>query len=119
MINSGKLILKGWGEMTDDVMKKVESLLFDDEKPKEPEIITKKIEEEPETIEELEVTKEPEKPKSVKTTRKGISMDFIEIFFDGHMEISGTKIKTVPGSEIETGNLKFVFEDNSVKVYEI
>ena len=43
----------------------------------------------------------------------------VEIFFDGIMEIQGTKIKIVPGGEVESDNLKFVFDENSVKIYEI
>ena len=43
----------------------------------------------------------------------------VEIFFDGIMEIQGTKIKIVPGGEVESGNLRFVFDENSVKIYEI
>jgi len=31
--------------------------------------------------------------------------------------MSGAEIKTVPGCEIETGRLRFVFGNDSVKVY--
>lgn len=114
--------------MTDDVMKKVESLLFDEDEVPEKEAEEqktekpKKIIKEPEEDEEEreEKHKEETKPKKeLKPIRKETSMNYVEIFFDGRIEISGTRIKVVPGSEIETGNLKFVFEDNSAKIYEI
>jgi len=101
--------------MTDDVMKKVESLLFDeDEVPEEPE----KHEEPEEELEETEeIVEKPKKEPKKDPVRKGISM--AEIFFDGIMEIQGMKIKIVPGGEVESGNLRFVFDENSVKIYEI
>ena len=101
--------------MTDDVMKKVESLLFDeDEAPEEPE----KHEGPEEELEETEeIVEKPKKEPKKDPVRKGISM--VEIFFDGIMEIQGMKIKIVPGGEVESGNLRFVFDENSVKIYEI
>ena len=121
MINSGKLILKGWKKMTDDIMKKVESLLFDeDEVPEEPEK-HKELEEEADKTEEPEEVEEaietPKGKQKKEPLRKGTSM--VEIFFDGIMEIQGMKIKIVPGGEVESGNLRFVFDENSVKIYEI
>ena len=107
--------------MTDDVMKKVESLLFDeDEVPEEPEKHEepeKELEETEEVVEnpKEELKKEPAPKKD--PVRKGTSM--VEIFFDGIMEIQGMKIKIVPGGEVESGNLRFVFDENSVKIYEI
>lgn len=107
--------------MTDDVMKKVESLLFDEdeapegpEKHKEPEKEPDKIEK-PEEVEEVIET--PKGKQKKEPLRKGTSM--VEIFFDGIMEIQGMKIKIVPGGEVESGNLRFVFDENSVKIYEI
>ena len=107
--------------MTDDVMKKVESLLFDEdeapegpEKHEEPEEELEKTEEVVENPKE-ELKKEPAPRKDL--VRKGTSM--VEIFFDGIMEIQGMKIKIVPGGEVESGNLRFVFDENSVKIYEI
>lgn len=116
--------------MTDDVMKKVESLLFDED---DEEVQLQEIKEEvpEETVEEpieKEIEKEEvkqkknskeEKPNKTFTPKRENSMDFVEIFFDGRMEIQGARIKIVPGSEVESGNLKFVFGDDSVKVYEI
>ena len=107
--------------MTDDVMKKVESLLFDEdkvpEKPKKHEEPEEELEETEEVIEKPkeEPRKEPAPKKD--PVRKGTSM--VEIFFDGIMEIQGMKIKIVPGGEVESGNLRFVFDENSVKIYEI
>ena len=101
--------------MTDDVMKKVESLLFDeDEVPEEPE---KHEEPEKELEETEEVIEAPKGKQKKEPLRKGTSM--VEIFFDGIMEIQGMKIKIVPGGEVESGNLKFVFDENSGKIYEI
>jgi len=101
--------------MTDDVMKKVESLLFDeDEVPEEPE---KHEEPEKELEETEEVIEAPKGKQKKEPLRKGTSM--VEIFFDGIMEIQGMKIKIVPGGEVESGNLRFVFDENSVKIYEI
>jgi len=105
--------------MTDDVMKKVESLLYDeDEVPEEPKRKPEIIEEpeESEKVIEKPIEKLKEKPKK-EPIEKGMSM--IEIFFDGKMEIQGAKIKIVPGGEVESGNIKFVFSEDSVKVYEI
>ncbi len=112
--------------MTDDVMKKVESLLFDED---DEEVQLQEIREpEKDTEEPKELVKEEvkqkkdskeEKPNKTFTPRRENSMNFVEIFFDGRMEIQGTRIKIVPGSEVESGNLKFVFGDDSVKVYEI
>lgn len=107
--------------MTDDVMKKVESLLFDeDEAPEGPEKHEEPEKELEETEEVIEKPKEePRKEPAPKKdpVRKGTSM--VEIFFDGIMEIQGMKIKIVPGGEVESGNLRFVFDENSVKIYEI
>lgn len=121
--------------MTDDVMKKVESLLFDEDENEEAlenpveEVAEETTEEtvkdpEPKKKERLDPEKQTKKTEEVfdfeKIPEREFSMkDFVEIFFDGRMEINGAKIKTIPGSEVETGNLKFVFEDASVKVYEI
>ena len=117
--------------MTDDVMKKVESLLFDED---DEEVQLQEIKEIPEEKESVEKPRELERKKEEVEQKRGfkkeeksnkpkkeISMDFVEIFFDGYVEIQGAKIKVVPGSEIEveSGNLKFVFGDDSVKVYEI
>jgi hypothetical protein len=126
-------------------MKKVESLLFDEDENEEAledpvEEITEETVKDPveETTEETVKDPEPKKKERLDSEnqtkkkeqeevfdfekipeRKFSMKDFVEIFFDGRMEINGAKIKTIPGSEVETGNLKFVFEDYSVKVYEI
>lgn len=119
--------------MTDDVMKKVESLLFDEDEKEDipeleedaPELETSYKEEIPELkkeekVEEQKGSKEKEVFDFEKVPERKFSMkDFVEIFFDGRMEINGAKIKPTPGSEVEAGNVKFVFEDASVKVYEI
>ena len=101
--------------MTDDVMKKVESLLFDEDEA--PEKLEKHEEPEEELEETEEIVEKPKKEHKKDPVRKGTSM--VEIFFDGIMEIQGMKIKIVPGGEVESGNLRFVFDENSVKIYEI
>ncbi len=101
--------------MTDDVMKKVESLLFDEDEA--PEKLEKHEEPEEELEETEEIVEKPKKEPKKDPVRKGTSM--VEIFFDGIMEIQGMKIKIVPGGEVESGNLRFVFDENSVKIYEI
>lgn len=46
-------------------------------------------------------------------------MNNIEIFFDGFITASGVKVKAVAGCEINIGNLRFLFGENSVKIYEV
>jgi len=100
----------------DDVMKKVENLLFSEEdETEEPEREETK---QPEPVVKYERYEKPEKPERYeKQEKREIKSDFIEIFFDGQIKMSGAEIKTVPGCEIETGRLRFVFGNGSVKVY--
>jgi len=97
----------------DDVMKKVENLLFSEEdETEEPEREETK---QPEPVVKYERYEKPERHE--KQEKREIKSDFIEIFFDGQIRMSGAEIKTVPGCEIETGRLRFVFGNGSVKVY--
>jgi len=97
----------------DDVMKKVENLLFSEEdETEEPEREETK---QPEPVVKYERYEKPERYE--KQEKREIKSDFIEIFFDGQIRMSGAEIKTVPGCEIETGRLRFVFGNGSVKVY--
>jgi len=97
----------------DDVMKKVENLLFSEEdETEEPEREETK---QPEPVVKYERYEKPERHE--KQEKREIKSDFIEIFFDGQIKMSGAEIKTVPGCEIETGRLRFVFGNDSVKVY--
>jgi len=97
----------------DDVMKKVENLLFSEEdETEEPEREETK---QPEPVVKYERYEKPERHE--KQEKREIKSDFIEIFFDGQIRMSGVEIKTVPGCEIETGRLRFVFGNGSVKVY--
>jgi len=99
----------------DDVMKKVETLLFSEDETEEPEREETK---QPESVVKYERYEKPEKPeRHEKQEKRVIKSDFIEIFFDGQIRMSGAEIKTVPGCEIETGSLRFVFGNDSVKVY--
>jgi hypothetical protein len=112
----------------DDVMKKVEDILFsnDDvdeeinredfgEETKNVETEKQKIEIDEEPIAKKTEKRNPEKQE--KQERKEKVLDCIEIFFDGHVKTPGSKIKVLPGCEIETGGLRIVFEDGSVKIY--
>lgn len=111
-------------------MKKVEDILFsnDDvdeeinregfsEETKDIETEEQKIEidEEPKQVAKKTEKRNPEKQE--KPERKEKVLDCIEIFFDGHVKTPGSKIKVLPGCEIETGGLRIVFEDGSVKIY--
>ena len=97
----------------DDVMKKVENLLFSEEdETEDPEREETK---QPEPVVKYERYEKPERYE--KQEKREIKSDFIEIFFDGQIRMSGAEIKTVPGCEIETGRLRFVFGNGSVKVY--
>jgi len=96
----------------DDVMKKVENLLFSEDETEEPEREETK---QPEPVVKYERYEKPERHE--KQEKREIKSDFIEIFFDGQIRMSGAEIKTVPGCEIETGRLRFVFGNGSVKVY--
>jgi len=97
----------------DDVMKKVENLLFSEEdETEEPEREETK---QPEPVVKYERYEKPEMHE--KQEKREIKSDFIEIFFDGQIRMSGAEIKPVPGCEIETGRLRFVFGNGSVKVY--
>jgi len=97
----------------DDVMKKVENLLFSEEdETEEPE---REETEQPEPVVKYERYEKPERYE--KQEKREIKSDFIEIFFDGQIRMSGAEIKTVPGCEIETGRLRFVFGNGSLKVY--
>jgi len=99
----------------DDVMKKVETLLFSEDETEEPEREETK---QPESVVKYERYEKPEKPeRHEKQKNREIKSDFIEIFFDGQIRMSGAEIRTVPGCEIETGRLRFVFGNDSVKVY--
>jgi len=99
----------------DDVMKKVETLLFSEDETEEPEREETK---QPESVVKYERYEKTEKPeRHEKQEKREIKSDFIEIFFDGQIRMSGAEIKTVPGCEIETGRLRFVFGNDSVKVY--
>jgi len=99
----------------DDVMKKVETLLFGEDETEEPEREETK---QPESVVKYERYEKPEKPeRHEKQEKREIKSDFIEIFFDGQIRMSGAEIKTVPGCEIETGRLRFAFGNDSVKAY--
>jgi len=97
----------------DDVMKKVENLLFSEED--ETEELEREETKQPEPVVKYERYEKPERHE--KQEKREIKSDFIEIFFDGQIRMSGAEIKTVPGCEIETGRLRFVFGNGSVKVY--
>ncbi len=92
----------------DDVMKKVENLLFsEDEEP---------TEEPKEPVREVPKVQKPEPVRRERQEKKTES--FVEI--EGSIEsirIADTRIKVASGCEIETGGLRFVFEEGSVKVY--
>lgn len=106
----------------DDVMKKVEDILFSNDDVDE-EINREDFGEEMKDIEtekqKIEIDEEPKQvaKKTEKPERKEKVLDCIEIFFDGHVKTPGSKIKVLPGCEIETGGLRIVFEDGSVKIY--
>ncbi len=94
----------------DDVMKKVETLLFseNDEEPEEPK--------EKEVVKEVPAKVQRQEPvrheRQEKKTEGCIEME-------GSVEsikIAGARVKVSPGCEIETGGLRFVFEEGSVKV---
>lgn len=102
--------------MTDDVMKKVESLLFDEEDEQEEEIReVKEVREAKETAKETKETKEEKREREVRP--KPEAQDCIEISFDGYVVVSGAKIKTLPGSEIEVNGLRLVFKDSKVMIF--
>ena len=107
--------------MTDDVMKKVESLLFDeDEQEVEEEIReVKEAKEAKETAKEAKETKEEKREplREVRPKAKPEAQDCIEISFDGYAVVSGAKIKTLPGSEIEVNGLRLVFKDSKVMIF--
>lgn len=100
--------------MTDDVMKKVESLLFDEEDEQEEEIREVK---EAKEAKETKETKEEKREREVRPKAKPEAQDCIEISFDGYAVVSGAKIKTLPGSEIEVGGLRLVFKDSRVMIF--
>ena len=100
--------------MTDDVMKKVESLLFDEEDEQEEEIREVK---EAKEAKETKETKEEKREREVRPKAKPEAQDCIEISFDGYAVVSGAKIKTLPGSEIEVGGLHLVFKDSRVMIF--
>ncbi len=99
--------------MTDDVMKKVESLLFDEDDPETEEI----KEEEEKKEEKKEKIKEEEKEVKERKIKSDKETDCIEISFDGYAVVSGAKIKTLPGSEIEVNGLRLVFKDSKVMIF--
>lgn len=101
--------------MTDDVMKKVESLLFDED---EQEVEVEEIREVKEVREAKEKEKETKEEKREREVRpKPEAQDCIEISFDGYAVVSGAKIKTLPGSEIEVYGLRLVFKDSKVMIF--
>ena len=101
--------------MTDDVMKKVESLLFDED---EQEVEVEEIREVKEVREAKEKEKETKEEKREREVRpKSEAQDCIEISFDGYAVVSGAKIKTLPGSEIEVDGLRLVFKDSRVMIF--
>lgn len=103
--------------MTDDVMKKVESLLFDeDEQEVEVEEI-REVKEVREAKEKEKETKEEKREREVRPKAKPEAQDCIEISFDGYAVVSGAKIKTLPGSEIEVNGLRLVFKDSKVMIF--
>lgn len=103
--------------MTDDVMKKVESLLFDeDEQEVEVEEI-REVKEVREAKEKEKETKEEKREREVRPKAKPEAQDCIEISFDGYAFVSGAKIKTLPGSEIEVNGLRLVFKDSKVMIF--
>lgn len=101
----------------DDVMKKVESLLFDEDDEQEEEEIreVKEVKEAKETAKETKETKEEKREREVRP--KPEAQDCIEISFDGYAVVSGAKIKTLPGSEIEVDGLRLVFKDSKVMIF--
>ena len=104
--------------MTDDVMKKVESLLFDeDEQEVEVEEIREVKEAEAKETKETKETKEEKREREVRPKAKPEAQDCIEISFDGYAVVSGAKIKTLPGSEIEVDGLRLVFKDSKVMIF--
>lgn len=104
--------------MTDDVMKKVESLLFDeDEQEVEVEEIREVKEAEAKETKETKETKEEKREREVRPKAKPEAQDCIEISFDGYAVVSGAKIKTLPGSEIEVNGLRLVFKDSKVMIF--
>lgn len=104
--------------MTDDVMKKVESLLFDeDEQEVEVEEIREVKEAEAKETKETKETKEEKREREVRPKAKPEAQDCIEISFDGYAVVSGAKIKTLPGSEIEVDGLRLVFKDSRVMIF--
>lgn len=100
--------------MTDDVMKKVESLLFDEEDEQEEEIREVK---EAKEAKETKETKEEKREREVRPKAKPEAQDCIEISFDGYAVVSGAKIKTLPGSEIEIGGMRLIFKDSKVMIF--
>jgi hypothetical protein len=106
--------------MTDDIMKKSKAYFLMKMKYQKNRKSTKNLKKKLTKLKNLKKSKKQLKHRrktKKEPLRKGTSM--VEIFFDGIMEIQGTKIKIVPGGEVESDNLKFVFDENSVKIYEI
>jgi len=101
--------------MTDDVMKKVESLLFDEQEVEVEEI--REVKEVREAKEKEKETKEEKREREVRPKAKPEAQDCIEISFDGYAVVSGAKIKTLPGSEIEVDGLRLVFKDSRVMIF--
>ena len=101
--------------MTDDVMKKVESLLFDEQEVEVEEI--REVKEVREAKEKEKETKEEKREREVRPKAKPEAQDCIEISFDGYAVVSGAKIKTLPGSEIEIGGMRLIFKDSKVMIF--
>lgn len=87
----------------------------------ETEELEELIEKEEDVKEDIrEEPKKENRPAEKKILKKEpIRMNNIEIFFDGFITASGVKVKAVAGCEINIGNLRFLFGENSVKIYEV
>ncbi|MGB4027815.1 MAG: hypothetical protein WBK47_05660 [Acetomicrobium sp.] len=97
-------------EETEELEELVEEELIEKE-----EDVKEDVREEPK-----EEPKKENRPAEKKILKKEpIRMNNIEIFFDGFITASGVKVKAVAGCEINIGNLRFLFGENSVKIYEV
>lgn len=100
--------------MVDENIEKKWELLFNEDEIQEEETES----EEAEVMEEpiMEEHKEHKEIVKKRVREKGSDKSAVEIS-DGFMTISGIKVKVTPGCEVEVGNARFVFEENSVKIY--
>lgn len=107
-------------ENLDENLEEKWEFLFGDS-DEETEELEELVEEEEDVKEDIrEEPKKENRPAEKKILKKEpVRMNNIEIFFDGFITASGVKVKAVAGCEINIGNLRFLFGENSVKIYEV